>query len=125
VELRDDTPSVEDVPQTLKPVFQCKCKLFVQSETSKWNQMGSTAMRISQQLPSQKMHIYIEDDKNKLVSSIVRSGNVERLTSKRITFLLTNDKDKSSVVYLIQVKDEQTGNKLYDYLKTQNAAHGW
>jgi hypothetical protein len=29
------------------------------------------------------------------------------------------------VVYLIQVKDEQTGNKLYDYLKTQNAAHGW
>ncbi|KAI8082903.1 uncharacterized protein BX664DRAFT_185671 [Halteromyces radiatus] len=125
VELRDDTPSVEDVPQTLKPVFQCKCKLFVQSETSKWNPMGSTAMRISQQLPSQKMHIYIEDDKNKLISSIVRSGNVERLTNKRITFLLTNEQDKSSVVYLIQVKDEQTGNKLYDYLKTQNAAQGW
>ncbi|CAO3576349.1 unnamed protein product [Absidia cylindrospora] len=125
VELRDDTPSVEQVPQTLKPVFQCKCKLFVQSETSKWNPMGSTAMRISQQLPSQKMHIYIEDDKNKLISSIVRSGNVERLTSKRITFLLTNDQDKSSMVYLLQLKDEQTGNKIYDYLKTQNAAHGW
>lgn len=125
VELRDETPSVEDVPQTLKPVFQCKCKLFVQSETSKWNQMGSTAMRISQQLPSQKMHIYIEDDKNKLISSIVRSGNVERLTTKRITFLLTNEQDKSSMVYLLQFKDVETGNRVFDYLKTQNAAHGW
>lgn len=125
VELRDETPSVEDVPQTLKPVFQCKCKLFVQSETSKWNPLGSTAMRISQQLPSQKIHVYIEDDKHKLISSIVRSGNVERLTNKRITFLLTDDKDKTSTVHLIQLKDEATGNKVFDYLKTQNAAQGW
>jgi hypothetical protein len=125
VELRDETPSVEDVPQTLKPAFQCKCKLFVQSETSKWNPLGNTAMRISQQLPSQKIHLYIEDDKNKLISSIVRSGNVERLTSKRISFLLTDDKDKSSTVHLIQLKDEATGNKVFDYLKTQNAAQGW
>ncbi|KAI8071690.1 hypothetical protein BC940DRAFT_293451 [Gongronella butleri] len=125
VELRDDTPSVEDVPQTLKPVFQCKLKLFVQSETSKWTPMGSTAMRISQQLPSQKMHIYIQDDKNKLVSSVVRSGNVERLSTKRLTFLLTDEKTKTSIVYLVQVKDEKTGTKIYEYLKTQNAAHGW
>ncbi|KAI9302553.1 hypothetical protein BJ944DRAFT_269782 [Cunninghamella echinulata] len=125
VELRDETPSVEEVPQTLKPVFQCKGKLFVQSETSKWNPMGSTSMRISQQLPSQKMHIQVEDGKNKLISSIVRSGNVEVLTSKRITFLLTNDQDKTSMVYMIQVKDEQTGNKIAEYLKTQNQANGW
>ncbi|KAI8335332.1 hypothetical protein BC941DRAFT_430037 [Chlamydoabsidia padenii] len=125
VELRDETPSVEDVPQTLKHVFQCKCKLFVQNETSKWNPIKSTAMRISQQLPSQKIHVYIEDDKNTLISSIVRSGNVERLTNKRITFLLSNDNEKSSMVYLIQLKDEQTGNKVFDYLKTQNAAQGW
>ncbi|ORZ11859.1 hypothetical protein BCR42DRAFT_97134 [Absidia repens] len=125
VELRDDTPSVEDVPQTLKPVFQCKCKLFVQNETSKWNPMGSTAMRISHQLPSQKTHIYIEDDKNNLINSILRSGNVERLANKRITFLLSDTNDKSSMVYMIQLKDEQTGNKVFDYLKTQNAAHGW
>ncbi|ORX62383.1 hypothetical protein DM01DRAFT_1331809 [Hesseltinella vesiculosa] len=125
VELRDETPSVEDVPQTLKPVFQCKCKLFVQSETSKWTPMGSTAMRISQQHPSQKMHIYIQDDKNKLVSSVVRSGNIERLTSKRLTFLLNDEASKASVVYLIQLKDDKTGNKIYDYLKTQNASNGW
>jgi hypothetical protein len=76
-------------------------------------------------LPSQKTHIYIEDDKNKLISAIVRSGNVERLTNKRITFLLTDDSDKSSMVYMIQLKDEQNGNRVFDYLKTQNAAHGW
>ncbi|CAO3632541.1 unnamed protein product [Cunninghamella blakesleeana] len=125
IELKDETPSIEDVPQTLTPVFQCKCKLFVQSETSKWNPMGSVAMKISQQLPSKKFHIEVQDDKNKLISSIVKSGNVETLTSKRITFLLTNDKEKTSMVYLIQLKDEQTGNKVVEYLKSQNAANGW
>ncbi|OAD70159.1 hypothetical protein PHYBLDRAFT_102741, partial [Phycomyces blakesleeanus NRRL 1555(-)] len=103
-------------PQTLQPVMQFKCKLFLQNETSSWSPFGSVSMRISQQIPSKRMHIYIENEKNKLVSSVVRSGNVEKVGNKKVTFLLKNEQERTSMVYMIQLKDEKTAVKTYDYL---------
>ncbi|KAI8380928.1 uncharacterized protein BYT42DRAFT_564703 [Radiomyces spectabilis] len=116
---------IESLPQSLKPVMQCKCKLFSQNETSKWTNFGSVAMRISQQLPSKKMHIYIENDKNRLVSAIVRSSNVEKINNKRLSFLLVNEQDRTSMVYMIHMRDEETSNKIYHYLRTVNQSNGW
>lgn len=114
-----------NVPQTLKPVMQCKAKLFIQTETSKWSTFGSVTMRISQQAPSMRMLIQIENDKTKLVSAVVRSGNVEMITAKRISFLLVDEAQKTSIVYMIHLREEQTGKKIYEYLRTKNAENGW
>ncbi|KAG0180272.1 hypothetical protein DFQ29_000969 [Apophysomyces sp. BC1021] len=119
----------DNVPQTLKIAMQCKCKLFVQNEHSNWSSFGSVVMKISQQLPSRKMHIEIDNQKGKqttkLVSAIVQSRNVERLSAKRITVLLVNEHENISIVYMIQIKEEQTGDKIYEYLKTKNAENEW
>ncbi|KAI8990965.1 hypothetical protein BDF20DRAFT_908789 [Mycotypha africana] len=114
-----------NIPQTLKPLMQCKAKLFVKNETANWSTLGSVTMRISQQSPSLRMLIQIENDKAKLVSAIVRSGNVEKINSKRISFLLTDDSSKTSIVYMIHLREDQTGNKIYEYLRTKNAENGW
>lgn len=114
-----------NVPQTLKPVMQCKAKLFIKNETSNWSTFGSVTMRISQQSPSLRMLIQIENDKTKLVSAIVRSGNVEMISSKRISFLLVDETTKTSIVYMIHLREDQTGNKIYEYLRTKNAENGW
>ncbi|KAF7728426.1 hypothetical protein EC973_006104 [Apophysomyces ossiformis] len=119
----------DNVPQTLNIAMQCKCKLFVQNEHSNWSSFGSVTMKISQQLPSRKMHIEIENEKGKqttkLVSALVQSRNVERLSAKRITVLLVNEHENISIVYMIQVKEEQIGDKIYEYLRTKNAENGW
>lgn len=114
-----------NVPQTLKPVMQCKAKLFIKNETSNWSTFGGVTMRISQQAPSMRMMIQIENDKTKLVSAIVRSGNVEKISSKRISFLLVDEVQKTSIVYMIHLREDQTGNKIYEYLRTKNAENGW
>ncbi|KAI8062749.1 hypothetical protein BC940DRAFT_308272 [Gongronella butleri] len=63
---------------------------------------------------------------NTMVSATVYSNNVERIGPKRITFLLVNERERSSnVVYMVQFREEQTSNTLYEYLKVKNASHGW
>jgi hypothetical protein len=128
IEPEIDEPEPVDnvnVPQTLKPVMQCKAKLFIKNETANWSTFGSVTMRISQQAPSMRMLIQIENDKAKLVSAVVRSGNVEMISSKRISFLLVDEATKTSIVYMIHLREDQTGNKIYEYLRTKNAENGW
>ena len=115
--------AIEEGPQTLAPLMQCKCKLFIQQEVSSWNSIGSIELRLCQQQPSQKMHIEMENNKGKLASAVVLSRNVEKKAPKRITFQLITD--NSSMVYMINFKDERTTNKVFDFIKTQNAQNGW
>ncbi|KAI7872936.1 hypothetical protein BDF14DRAFT_1750511 [Spinellus fusiger] len=119
----------DPVPQTLEAAMQCKCKLFVQNEHSNWSSFGAVNMKISQQMPSKKMFIEIESEKGskttKLVSASVHSRNVERINTKRISFLLINEKESISIVYMVKVKEDQIGNSIYEYIKTKNAENGW
>ncbi|KAI9311104.1 hypothetical protein BX666DRAFT_1107767 [Dichotomocladium elegans] len=110
------------VPQSLRPIMQCSAKLYVQSEHSKWSSLGGNlTTRISQQQPSGRMHIEVTDSKNKkLISAIVQGRNVGQLSPKRITLLLGDD--KQSIVYMVKVKEEVVGAKLYEYLKLKNQA---
>lgn len=63
---------------------------------------------------------------NTLISATVYSNNVQRLASKRISFLLVDQQNRtSSMVYMVQLRDDESGNVLYDYLKIKNAQNGW
>lgn len=117
----------EELAKTLKLAMQCKCKLFVQSSSSKWNSFGSVYMKISQQYSTKKMHIAIDSHKkgDKLVSAMVQSYNVERLSAKRVSFLLIDAEGRNSVVYMVQVREEATCDKIIEYIKTKNAESGW
>ncbi|KAI9299360.1 hypothetical protein BJ944DRAFT_172479, partial [Cunninghamella echinulata] len=114
-------------PTELRDIMQCKCKLFSQNEHSNWSSFGSVQLIVSLQIPSQRMHIQILHDKKRgFMSATVYSNNVERLNAKRITFLLVNERERTeSMVYMVQVREEDAGNALYDYLKIKNAQNGW
>lgn len=121
----NNTLTPEELSKTLKLAMQCKCKLYVQSASSKWSSFGSVSMQVSQQYATKKMHMAMESThkKKQLVSAMVQSNNVERLGTKRISFLLSDD--VYSVVYMIQVREETTADKIMEYLKFKNAENGW
>lgn len=125
----DNTLSQEELAKTFKLAMQCKCKLYVQSASSKWNSFGSVYLKVSQHYATKKMHIAMESHKGgkttQLVSAMVQSRNVERLGPKRITFLMIDELEKNSVVYMIQVREELTGDKIFEYVKTKNCENGW
>ncbi|KAI8140120.1 hypothetical protein BJV82DRAFT_623984 [Fennellomyces sp. T-0311] len=121
----DSKSYLEQVPQTLSPLMQCRCKLFSQQEHSTWNNMGSVTLRISQQMPSKKTHVYMENGKYKLISAVVMSSNVQRINPKRVSFLLTNEQTRTSMVYMVHLKDEKTADKIFEYVRTKNAQNGW
>lgn len=125
----NNTLTPEELQKTFKLAMQCKCKLFVQSASSKWNSFGSVYMKVSQQYTTKKMHIAMESHKGgkitQLVSAMVQSRNVERLSLKRISFLMVDELEKNSVVYMIQVREETTGDKILEYIKTKNSENGW
>ncbi|KAI8095413.1 hypothetical protein BDF21DRAFT_405825 [Thamnidium elegans] len=125
----DNTLSPEELVKTFKLAMQCKCKLYVQSASSKWNSFGSVYMKVSQQYATKKMHVAMESRKGgkttQLVSAMIQSRNVERLGPKRITFLMVDELEKNSVVYMIQVREELTGDKIFEYVKTKNSENGW
>lgn len=111
----------EDGPQTTKPLMQCRCKMFLQNEHASWTNLGNAGLRLSIQIPSQRIHVYIESEKDKkrLVNAFIQSNFVERVSgnTKRITFRLMNETTRATAVYMIQVKDDKVGIKIYDYLK--------
>jgi hypothetical protein len=123
------TLSPEELAETFKLAMQCKCKLFVQNASSKWSSFGSVYMKVSQQYTTKKMHIAMESRKGgkttQLVSAMVQSRNVERLGPKRISFLMIDELEKNSVVYMVQVREEAAGDKILEYVKTKNAENGW
>ncbi|KAJ2962037.1 hypothetical protein NQZ79_g2800 [Umbelopsis isabellina] len=111
----------EDGPQTTKPLMQCRCKMFLQHEHASWTNLGSAGLRLSIQIPSQRVHVYIESEKDskRLVNSFIQSNFVERVSgnTKRITFRLMNEQTRATAVYMVQVKDDKVGVKIYDFLK--------
>ncbi|KAI7908113.1 uncharacterized protein BX663DRAFT_482333 [Cokeromyces recurvatus] len=121
--------TLDELSKTLRLAMQCKCKLYVQSGSSKWRSFGSVHMKVSQQYTSKRMHISIESHKGgkitQLVNAMIQSRNVERLSQKRISFMLVDELQKTSVVYMIQVREELTGDKIIEYIKSKNAEYGW
>jgi hypothetical protein len=115
-------PNCSDM--SLKLVMQCKCKLYVQNEHAKWHSFGSVGLKISQQWSTRKMHIDLSNH-TRLVSAMVQSRNVERLGPKRISFLLVDENEKNNVVYMVQVREELTGDKIFEYIKSKNSENGW
>ncbi|ORZ22635.1 hypothetical protein BCR42DRAFT_447920 [Absidia repens] len=140
------------IPQTLEPAMQCKCKLFVQNEHSNWSSFGSVQLLVSLQVPSQRIHIQIDHEKKRGLSKIIPTVNSSSNnnnnnsptspspssspssvhgidngnTSTTANTLVINERERtSSMVYMVQLRDEESGNALYDYLKVKNAQHGW
>ncbi|KAI9323184.1 hypothetical protein BX666DRAFT_2021935 [Dichotomocladium elegans] len=123
-ELVDSEPSVEDVPQSLTRVMDAKCKLLAQQDASLWNNLGTVTLVVSAQRPSEKTHIAVQNSKkHTLISAIVLSRNVKRNGTKQLTLLLTSH--QSSVIYMLTFKDEKTTDRVFHYLKVQNAENGW
>ncbi|KAI8379930.1 hypothetical protein EDC96DRAFT_492341 [Choanephora cucurbitarum] len=121
--------SQEEIAKSFKLIMQCKCKLYVQNASSNWSSFGSVYMKVSQNHNTKRMHISMESHKGEkitqLVSAMIQSRNVERLSPKRITFLLVDEFERSSVVYMIQVREETTSDKIIEYTKIKNAENGW
>ncbi|KAG0760661.1 hypothetical protein G6F57_009072 [Rhizopus arrhizus] len=122
-ELQDESSTGDDINSSLQLAMQCQCKLYLQSSSAKWSSFGSVSMKISQHQKTKKMHLAVESHKKVLVSAMVQSRNVERLGPKRISLLFNNE--KTSMVYMIQVREELTGDKIVEYLKEKNAQFGW
>ncbi|RUP43938.1 hypothetical protein BC936DRAFT_150165 [Jimgerdemannia flammicorona] len=111
------------VRQTLEPILQTRCKVFLQKDTSNWANLGSGMMRLSQQMPAQRVHVYIgKKDKSVLMNSTVKPDWVEKINPKRVSIMISKE-DGASTVYMLQFKEDGMAAKLYDHAKHRNT--GW
>lgn len=113
----------DDLLKSLNLVLESKCKLYLQSSSAKWHSFGSAHLKVSQHSKTKKMHLTVESHKKVLVSAMVSSRNVERLGPKSISFLFTNE--KTSLVYMVKLREESMGDKIIEYVKEKNAENGW
>lgn len=112
------------VPQTLEPILQCRVKMFLQKDNSNWANLGNSGMRLSLQMPAQRVHVYIESlkDRSVLINSTVKPDWVETINNKRVSIMISKEVGVSTV-YMAQFKEEKMAAKLYEYAKHRNI--GW
>ncbi|KAL1920483.1 uncharacterized protein VTP21DRAFT_860 [Calcarisporiella thermophila] len=108
--------------QTLHPILQARCKVYLQNEYASWMNLGTGKMWLSTQMPSQKFHVRLENDKNRmcLLNAVIVPEWVERLAARRLTVMVQNAKGLSTV-YMVQFKDEGTTNAIFEHFRRKRS----
>jgi len=123
---REDSPpnSPEQPPQQLGPVTstvsaQMKCKVFLQQQHAQWKSLGSAKLKLYRQEPTNIKQLVVEadnKDKSVLISTIVLTDGVERVGKTGVAIELSDQGTRTGIVYMIQLRNEQSAGGLFDSL---------
>lgn len=106
-------------PVTSVVTAQMKCKVFLKQQHAQWKSLGSAKLKLYQENPTNVKQLVVEaDDKNKtiLISTIVLTDGVERVGKTGVAIELSNNGMRSGVVYMLQLRNEQSAGGLFDSL---------
>lgn len=129
VEPSFDEPSppnspVQETPQQVGPVTstisaQMKCKVFLQQQHAQWKSLGSAKLKLYHQSPTNIKQLVVEadnKDKSVLISTIVLTDGVERVGKTGIAIELSDKGARTGIVYMIQLRNDNSANGLFDSL---------
>jgi len=114
-----ETAELPKGPVTSAITAQMKCKVFLKREHSQWKSMGSAKLKLYREDPTNVKQLVVEaDDRNNsvLISTIVLTDGVERVGKTGVAVELSDKGQRTGIIYMIQLRNEQSAGGLYDSL---------
>jgi hypothetical protein len=103
-----------------------KCKVFMQQQHQQWKSLGAAKLKLFLQQPTNVKQLVVEADDKKntlLISTIVLTDGVERVGKTGIAIELSDKGVRAGVVYMIQLRNEQSANGLFESLLQGSDRH--
>lgn len=96
-----------------------KCKVFLQEHHAKWKSLGSGRLKLYHESPTNIKQVVVEADNSKksvMISAIVLTDGVERVGKTGVAIELSNQGQRTGVVYMIQLRNEEAAVTLFEGL---------
>lgn len=115
---------VEETPQFNGPTTsaisaQMKCKVFLQEHHAKWKSLGAAKLKLYHESPTNLKQLVVEADNSKksiMISTIVLEDGVERVGKTGVAIELSDQGQRTGVVYMIQLRNESAAVGLFKSL---------
>lgn len=106
-------------PVTSSITAQMKCKVFMQQQHAQWKALGQARLKLFEQQPTGVKQLVVERDDKKsalLISTIVLCDGVERVGKTGVAIELSDAGARTGIVYMLQLRNEQSAQGLFDSL---------
>lgn len=114
----EETPAYTG-PTTTTVSAQMKCKVFLKQTHAQWKALGAAKLKLYHEDPTNKKQLVVEaEDKHHsvMISTIVQTDGVERVGKTGVAIELSDNGRKTGIVYMIQLRNENSTRGLYDSL---------
>ncbi|CAG8652666.1 776_t:CDS:2, partial [Acaulospora morrowiae] len=110
----------EGAENALPQVSEHKVKIFLQNDHGVWTNFGWGMMSLVIETPQRKrIMVNSNRQKAKLVDAILWEDGVERVGKTNIAITLHNVDTIMRIVYMMQMKDEKTAEKVFELMKAK------
>ncbi len=113
---------LREIERAVTDVMDSKVKLLLQNDHGVWTNLGWGNMKLSIETPSNRKRIVIlsdKDKKSKLVDTFIGESGVGRAGKSNVTFKINNVGGSTSIIYMMQMKDDASAGKAFEIMKTK------
>ncbi|GAA6055328.1 hypothetical protein JCM3770_005287 [Rhodotorula araucariae] len=106
-------------PERTSVVAQMRCKIFLQQHHAVWKSLGTAKLKLFHSVPSGTKQLVVDSDKGggkTVISTIVLTDGVERVGKTGVAIELSDQGDRTGIVYMLQMKTEQSATGLFEQL---------
>lgn len=106
-------------PVTSTITAQMACKVFLKQHHAQWKALGGGKLLLYQQQPTNVKQLVVESDsraKNLIISTIVLMDAVERVGKTGVAIELSDQGQRTGIVYMIQLKSEKSALGFFETL---------
>ena len=96
-----------------------KCKVFLKQHHAQWKALGSAKLLLYQQEPGNIKQLVVQADnksKTMIISTIVLMDAVERVGRTGVAVELSDQGQRTGIVYMIQLKSETSASGFFTTL---------
>lgn len=113
------TSPVHNGPTTTAITAQMRCKVFLKQQHQQWKSLGSGKLKLYHTQPTNVKQLAVESDsssKSLLMSCIVLTDGVERVGKTGVAVEMSDQGQRTGVVYMVQLRNETSAQGLFDSL---------
>ncbi|KAE8251386.1 hypothetical protein A4X13_0g4020 [Tilletia indica] len=108
--------SRRDLNQSSVVAAQMRCKLFLKQNHAQWKALGNARLKLYHLMPADDRQLVVENDKKRLISTLVLGDGVERVGKVGIAVELSDRGARTGIVYMLQMRSEESASGLYGLL---------
>ncbi|SPO37839.1 related to GEF1 protein [Pseudozyma flocculosa] len=95
---------------------QMRCKIYLKQSHAQWKSLGNARLKLYHILPDDYKQLVVENDRKTLISTIVLSDGVERVGKVGVAVELSDQGNRTGIVYMLQMRSEESAGGLFGQL---------